>query len=130
MDAPLTIEYLRECNTPKFSARFPLTDPLRINLNNVIIEFEATSLKFLSEENSVPLSTERVSQKKDENAPATSVVPQRSNKEAKEDAAEDNVVTSYAEISSPSESGPFLGAVYFSIGRLMSHVLFHLFNTC
>jgi len=61
MDAPLTIEDLRECNTPKFLARFPSTDLLRINLNNVITEFEATSLKFLSEENSVPLSAERVS---------------------------------------------------------------------
>ena len=75
MDAPLTIEDLRECNTPKSSARFPSTDPLRINLNNVINEFEATSLKFLSEENSIPLSVERVSRKKDENAPATPVVP-------------------------------------------------------
>ena len=46
MDAPLTIEDLRECNTPKFLARFPSTDLLRINLNNVITKFEATSLKF------------------------------------------------------------------------------------
>ena len=76
-------------------------------------------LNFLSEENSVPLSAERVSQKKDENAPASPVVQQRSDKEAEEDAAEDNVVTSEAETSSPSESGSSSGDGSFFWARIV-----------
>jgi hypothetical protein len=54
-------------------------------------------------------STERVTQKKYENAPASPIVPQCSDEEAEEDAAEDNVVTSDAETSSPSKPGSSLG---------------------
>ena len=129
MDALLTIEDLQECNTPKFLARFSLIDLLRINLNNVITESEATSLKFLSKENSVPLSAEIVSQKKDENAPTPPIVPQHLDKEAEEDATEHNVVTSKAETSSPTESRPFSGDGSFFL-RAMSHVIFHIFDTC
>jgi hypothetical protein len=50
-------------------------------------------------------SAERVAQKKDENAPASPVVLQRSDKEAEEDVVEDIVVTSKVETSSLSESG-------------------------
>jgi hypothetical protein len=129
IDAPLTIEDLRECNTPKPSARFPSTDPLRINLNNVVVEFEATPPTILSKNITLP-SAERIAQKKYENAPTSPIVPRCSDEEAEEDATEDNVVTSDAETSSPSKFGSSSGVESSSSGTLCVMFYFAFFDTC
>ena len=131
MDALLTIEDLRECNTPKLLARFPSTDPLRINMNNVIVDFEAT-LPIFSEENIVLPSSERVAQKKDEDSPVRPVVLKCSDEKPEENTIGINASVDLRQASLQGMRQKLLRQASLDLlwAREMSHVLFHLFNTC